>query len=242
MGASMRHVRKYVARHHGLCHSSNVLVIETSLLSMAIRTPYQQQTLPEAVEGVINSSQGPIVMHIFSNGGAHVATGLVKSLAHTSARTRLCALILDSCPGIAGASQTARAITVNMTSQPLVECFSRLLMHLVASAYFSILKSLSIEDNITSARSLLNDTKWFSRCLPRLYLYSEKDIVAERQYVHEHAVDARSKGYGTVRETEFYRSPHCALMMEDPEKYWNTIARFLIDSMRMHKQKFAGRL
>ena len=69
----------------------------------------------------------------------------------------------------------------------------------------------------------------FSTEMSRLYLYSENDALVEWKHVHEHAKDARQKGY-TVREERFEKAAHVALLMEDSGRYWNAVKDHILGS------------
>lgn len=72
------------------------------------------------------------------------------------------------------------------------------------------------EDKVSRIRRLFNDTKVFGKGMRRLYLYFEGDVLVKTEHVHEHAEDAKAKGY-VAREEKFVSAPHCGLILEDSE-------------------------
>jgi len=71
-------------------------------------------------------------------------------------------------------------------------------------------------------RQGLNDTTFFDRTVPRVYLYSTVDRMVPSEAVREHCASAHNAGYNASL-VRFRDSPHVAHINEDKEKYWGAI-------------------
>jgi hypothetical protein len=227
MGAAPRHISKYTNGYRKLFPEASILLIESSLPDMTYRSQAaQQERLKPACEVIAdNLPRGgqQIVLHAFSNGGAQTATQLAERLRRERGSVPITRTIFDSCPGRNDPAQVARAVTVAMPQRYFIRAIAVWSMHIWAVVYFFILHAIHIDDPISRTRRLLNNPELFCPSIPRLYLYSKADQVAGPMDVRTHALEAEAKGYLTIRETVFETSPHCALVNEDHEKYWNSV-------------------
>ncbi|XXH01915.1 hypothetical protein Hte_008277 [Hypoxylon texense] len=220
VAAHPRHIVKYTDRYLRDFPDADILVVETPLTSVLFSPSdkAQRRRLRPASE-IINESTSSILLHVYSNGGTVTVSQLLQALTPTR-REAIQALVLDSCPGRATYRRTCQAV---ITSAP-----RRLRLVLPGVVYPILLLpaalgKLGVENVISRARPRLNDAKLVPVDTPRLYAYSEADLMVSWKDAHGHAEEARRRGYRDVREVRFQDSGHCAHIMEDAEKYWSAI-------------------
>ena len=97
------------------------------------------------------------------------------------------------------------------------------MVYFAAFIYKIVVESLGIENLAAQLRDALNDASVFPTTLPRMYMYSEKDELVSPDDVHDHAEEARQKGYAVVQERVFHNAPHAALLQESTVRYWQAV-------------------
>ena len=230
IGAAPRHAARYTEVYRRLFPDTSLLVIEASLADITYRSQTAQQTSLEPAREVIESHlsdpvHGRILLHAFSNGGAQTATQLAIFLQgkNNDQRGPFDAVILDSCPGSRDPAEAARAITIGLPKTYFIQFIATSCMHIWAILYFSTLDILGIEDAISSTRRRLNDPALFRTSAPRLYLHSRSDQIVGTTAVQEHTRESRLRGYLAVFEVLFETGGHCALILENAQRYWNAV-------------------
>jgi Eukaryotic protein of unknown function (DUF829) len=233
MGAAPRQISKYTDGYRKLFPKASILLIESSLPDMTHRSQAaQQERLKPACEVIASHLLGggqQTVLHAFSNAGAQTATQLAERLQREHGSVPFTRTIFDSCPGRNDPAQVARAVTIAMPRRYFIRAIAVCSMHIWAIVYFFILRTIHIDDPISRTRRRLNDPALFPPSIPRLYLYSKADQMVGSIDIHKHALEAKAKGYLTIRETVFEMSSHCALVNEDREKYWNSVKVLAVD-------------
>ena len=243
MGAASKHIAKYTNGYQRLFPEAAILLIQSSLSGMFLGCDLDPAF--EVIQSYIQDSQADskkdvkrlIVLHAFSNGGASNAIWLAKQLLQTHDELPFDSLILDSCPGRAKLASGTRAVTLSLPNQYLVRVVGWYVVCAALFTYMLVFNALSIEDDITRLRRSLNDAKLFSQKLPKPYIHSKADLMVDSRHVHEHAEEARQRGYATVREELFESAPHCALLNEDSERYWTNVkAHVMSDDGQLQKE------
>ena len=223
MGAATKHIAKYIEKYKQLFPDASILLIESTLTDMF--TGSDLAPACNVINSFAKSSDGQdpyIVLHAYSNGGANNATWLADRLLQTTERLPFSKLILDCCPGKGEATSVTQAITMSLPKQPLIRVIGSWLIYSTCVVMMSIYIALGWEDTISRIRRRFNDANMFSTEMPKLYLYSENDALVNWEHVHEHAEDAKQKGY-LVREEKFTKAAHVALLIEDNDRYWNAV-------------------
>ena len=223
MGAAPKHIAKYTEGYKRLFPDASILLIESSITNMFALPDFGPAC--QVIESFAKSSsrQDPyIVLQACSNGGANNATWLAERLLQTNNRLPYRKLILDCCPGKGEAISATQAISLSLPKQPLIRAIGSSLIFSVTVVLMGIYIAFGWEDTISRIRRRFNDANMFSTEVPKLYLYSEGDALVKWQHVHEHAEDARQKGY-SVQEERFQKAAHVALLMEDGERYWYAV-------------------
>jgi len=229
MGAASRHVARYTEAYRRLFPDASLLVVGTSLADVTYRSQTAQRKSLEPAREVVESHLSAtvrrrVVLHAFSNGGAQTATQLAIILQGNGyQRGPFDEVVLDSCPGSKDPAEAARAITIGLPEKYLIQFIATSCMHIWAILYFSTMDILGIEDAISSTRQRLNDPAVFRTSAPRLYLHSRSDQIVGTTAVQEHMMESRVRGYMAVFEVLFETGGHCALILENAERYWNAV-------------------
>ncbi|PMD19336.1 hypothetical protein NA56DRAFT_575642 [Hyaloscypha hepaticicola] len=103
-GAQQRHISKYISGYAKLFPTSPVLVIETSLKDLVMRSSAEKQrNLQRTIDLMIKSglSNGNILIHCFSDGGSNKAVEFAEAYHARIGHKLPCqALCLDSTPRV----------------------------------------------------------------------------------------------------------------------------------------------
>lgn len=234
MGAATKHMGKYIQGYKHLYPNASILLIESTLPNMFVGSDVTAAC--EVIEWFTKNSssrstdteQPYIILHACSNGGANNATWLAARLLKANSRLPFSRVILDCCPGRGEPKPASEAASMSLPKQTLIRLFGFWLFYstfIVASFFYA---AFGLEDAISRIRRTLNDADVFSTQRPRLYLYSDNDALVKWQHVHEHAEDARRKGF-SVHEEKFSRAAHAALLIEDSERYWGAVREHLLE-------------
>ncbi|KAH7420035.1 hypothetical protein BKA64DRAFT_652234 [Cadophora sp. MPI-SDFR-AT-0126] len=166
-----------------------------------------------------------ILLHIFSNAGAHKACQLARTYrAQTHKAFKCGVMVFDSTPGVATYSRIVDAMTVGLPAFPifrqLLACMVQFLVGLTwLQSYFSGGANL-----VERARMDLNDPTLFKSRRGRLYLYSTGDRMVGWEDVERHALEAEKNGE-CVRRERWIGTPHVGHMATDGERYWGAVGR-----------------
>lgn len=235
MSAAPKHIQKYTDGYRRLFPDATILLIEARLPSMFLGSDLT--AAGEFLDSYVNKAASDsrtekqhIALHAFSNGGGNNTVWLAERLIKQYGRLPFDSVIFDSCPGQAELASTTRAITLSLPNQYLLRTIGSYFIYLLVLFYKVINQAIGAENTIAWIRRVLNDATIFAPTTPRLYLYSEGDALVRWQDVHEHAEDARKKGFSVVREEKFFKAPHCALLNEDSSRYWNAVKGHILKS------------
>ena len=222
MGAASKHITKYTDGYRQVFPETTILLIQSTLYTFTFG--YDLTPAVELIGSFAkDAGKGPIVLHAYSNGGANNATLLTKHLKENCSLLAFDKMILDSCPGRAELASGTRAVTLSLPNQYFVRTVGWYLVYLTLLIYKLANEALHIEDAVSRIRRNLNNTELFPQATPRLYLYSQGDAMVDFGDVHDHADEARQSGYKVVGELLFSKAPHCALLNENPERYWDAV-------------------
>lgn len=230
MSANRKHIAKYTQQHRRQYPDSELLVIESSVADIIYRTNHtQQRRLRPALDIVLShitkpkqSGRQQVLLHLFSNGGASSALQLAAGLENYR-RTAFSAIVFDSCPGAATYQQAVRAISLSLPKSPMAKYLGVPLIHLMLCLFYLSFLIPGTENMVSRSRRQLNDPRYFSSLVPRVYVYSEADQLVLYQDVKSHVDDAKRNGYEDVKELLFEASGHCAHAMVHKDEYWKAI-------------------
>jgi len=120
MQASPKHILKYINTYQRLYPKSALLVLTNNVVDILFRSRKRHEKHLEAALSAIRGSRNSsarIVLHIFSNGGAHQACQLAKFYREkNSAPLPVKGIALDSAPGRSTYRRTIAALSVGLPS------------------------------------------------------------------------------------------------------------------------------
>lgn len=243
-GASAKRIQRYTVGYHRLWPLSTILLIRTTAAEYAfsgikalrdkLRPARREIRRIMAAEHVsLQASPGSprcpgMLLHMFSNGGANIATQLVASMnavltvVGENEPLPWRQVVLDSCPGDLGVARTYNAASHSIpTSHPLRPLFCAVLYLVVAC--IAGLEAAGVRRRLgKTIRDQLNDPAVFSPRAGRLYLVSRADDIVDAQDVSSHRAQAAARGLRTEMAV-FQRAGHCSLLVEDEAAYWGAI-------------------
>ena len=223
MGAAPKHIAKYTDEYRRLYPCADILMIEASVQSMFFRTDLTAALEVLASHVKTTDTSQPVLLHMFSNGGANNAINLASQLQERHGKVPFHAVVLDSCPGRGEVESGTRAMAFSLPKMPVVRTVGWYALYAITAFYVLVMTTLGVEDVISRLRRVLIDPEVFGKHMPRLYLYSQKDALVDFHHVHEHVEAASQAGYVDVREEVFDTAPHCALINEDADRYWDAV-------------------
>lgn len=244
-GASPKRIQRYTSGYHGLWPRATILLIRTTATEYACSgvRALRQKLGPARREirrilaaghhlsapGARGTRRGAgILLHMFSTGGANIATQLVASMnavltmvgRHEPLALRQ--VILDSCPGNLDVANTYRAAAHSIpTAHPLRPLFCTLLYLVVVG--LAGLEAAGLRRHLgKTIWDDLNDLEVFSPDAGRLYLISKADSIVDFRDVLSHRTQALEKGL-RAEVVVFQRAGHCSLVLEDEASYWGAV-------------------
>lgn len=239
-GATDKRIQRYTQGYHHLWPAAKILLIRSSNAEYAFwSASYLRRKLRPAIhairritgEAAESASATPTgtLLHIFSNGGAYVATQLVtsmntilQSLGPQPGPMPLRQIVFDSCPGGMTLKRGYQAAARALPASPL-RPFGRAALYLavlgiVGSETVGIRRPLC-----ETVQEQLNDPAVFAPGAVRVYMSSTADDIVYTEEVLAHRDKAAVRGLRT-QTVIFSRAEHCALIREDEAMYWGPIA------------------
>ncbi|KAE9987782.1 hypothetical protein EG328_001597 [Venturia inaequalis] len=232
MGAAPKHILKYVSAYRKIYPNASLLVLTNGVQDIIFRPSSHYEKHLRAAISVIRSThqqnpQAKIVLHLFSNGGAHTICQLAKLYRKLCSQPLpLHGTILDSAPGRATYKRSIAAMSVGLPKSFPVRILGILVLHMACIAMWLQRHILGGENVITRVRRELNDPLLFPTGARRVYIYSKTDEMVDWETVEEHASEAEGDGVDVERE-RFGNSRHVGHMMEDFDRYWGAVGRII---------------
>lgn len=240
-GATSSRIAVYCRAYQSLYQSSPILLIRAVLTDITTKTSaalqaqliparkYLLSTFPPPNENTTRPS-GKALLHIFSHGGCNTVLQLSRLLRNrpdgssSAFPIPLLGVILDSCPGSASFDKAYRAAAYSLPDGKPVNLLGRACLYPLIGS-ISLLQKCGILSSVEDLRRELNDLSTFGD-IPRLYLHSKGDKVVAAEDVAAHADEMAANGVSVSRHVwEF--AEHCALPVEDSEKYLNAVQEFV---------------
>lgn len=188
-----------------------------------------------------------VLLHVFSNGGAHTAVALARLHAASASVSAspstkpwtlgaASRLALDSTPGGESAAGGVRALSAAAAPLPWpLRLLARALVPLVLLAMVLRAALARRPSFIASLRAALNDPALFplgprqataAAAGRRVYLYSRADEMVGWRDVAAHAAEARGRG-ARVEVVEFAGTKHVGHAVAEPGRYWGAVGRVM---------------
>ncbi|KAJ5359342.1 uncharacterized protein N7496_011755 [Penicillium cataractarum] len=243
-GATPRRINKYLAQYQEIFPTSSLLLITTNVPDTAFRPLTWIRANLKPARNAINrivgreigqntvessSRQRGILLHLFSHGGGNIASQLALSMKAEPDRgalffSNLRTIILDCCPGDDTFERMYAATRVSVPQTPVAQFLGKTVMY-PALAVVNGFQQAGLVRAVKDLRDILNAPSTFGSTPRRLYIYSKEDIVIGWEDVQSHLEDAQNRGY-SVGQVCFEQGPHCGLVMEDPNRYWDAVKNF----------------
>lgn len=251
--AQPRHIAKYITPYLSIYPATSILLIQNVIRNLIyIPDAWQYSFFEPAatmIQAHVSSRDHPrVLLHIFSNGGAHAAVQLSEACRETCGGMRLPvdAIILDSTPGIPRARSTVNAMVHGVPSgNPILRGTAAALSWLMVSTT-GLCEMLRIME--PAARKLYRllvdpyDVFMFKgapraetdrKPVPRAYMYSKTDATILEEDVVAHAKLAMDQlerlglGADKIRELikmeEFVGTAHVNHVKGDADRYWAVV-------------------
>lgn len=233
MAALPQHISKYTAGYRLLYPNATILVCQSTPHSL---TWGYDITVPLSIitSSLKQGSKAPVILHAFSNGGCTTAIQIAVRLAKAGTTPLFSKMVIDSAPARASLTAGVKAFSFAFPSNPVLRPLIKAYFYIVLSLWMYIHKILRIEDGMARVYRRTNDLTLFPSSIPRLYLYSKADELIPWRRVHAHADVAREDGYA-VREEVFEKAPHCNLLKEDAQRYWEAVGRLVDETQPEEK-------
>lgn len=249
-GATHKRIQTYTLGYHKIWPKSSILLIRTTAAEYAISgvTSLREKLRPaqRVIRRIIERSAGPqdfswsedesagkaeypgILLHMFSNGGANIATQLIATMNGISsilgkpAPFPLRQVVLDSCPGDLNINNTYAAASHSIPTTHPLRPLARAALYLVV-VVIAGLEAVGLRRCMgKTIREQLNDPSVVSPDACRLYLTSKGDAIVGCREVLTHRDQALARGMTAVTVI-FRRAGHCCLVLEDDVAYWGAI-------------------
>ena len=230
MAAHPTHITKYITGYQSLFPTAQILLIRSEAPDIIYRSAATLRRRIQPALDIVRSTctKGPsrpeILLHVFSNGGSHQATNLLRTyLSTVGQRFPIHAKILDSCPGRGNLKRSYLALSAPFDRQPVyLRLPSILAVVIILCIHWLLVTSLLFENPIETIRRGLNDEN-VARETRRVYIYSDADRMVHWQEVEDHAADAKSKGFSLELE-RFEGSGHAAhVRVGGGGRYWQIV-------------------
>ncbi|CAN8098366.1 unnamed protein product [Discula destructiva] len=244
-GATNRRTARYVAGYQRLYPGASVLLIRTELADMTYRTlrtirarlkpardvisdhlllPREHKHEHEHERGTGAAAAPGVLLHFFSHGGCNTAIQLLDSFssaARAQLREHLRLVVADCCPGDGTLGETYRAGLASLPPEMPLRMLGSAALYGTVSVIYA-LHGAGMIKSVPGLRVELSDPKVFGTRARRLYLASDGDNIILSKDVIAHVRSAAEARYSTGL-VRFERAPHCALVLENPDKYWTAI-------------------
>lgn len=235
-GATDKRIQRYTQGYHLLWPAAPILLVRSSNAEFAFwSATYLRRKLRPAIHAIrrINAeathSLSGTLLHLFSNGGAYVATQLVssmntilESLGPRPGPMPLRQIVLDSCPGGMTVQRGYQAAARALPASPL-RPLGRAALYLAVLGIVGS-ETLGLRRPLCeTVQQQLNDPAVFAPAAVRVYLSSAADDIVYTDEVLAHRDEAAVRGLRT-ETVVFSQAAHCALVREDEAAYWGAIA------------------
>jgi hypothetical protein len=232
MGAAPKHILKYIIGYQALFPKTPILMFTNTVYDIMTRTTrrYKEKLKPavRVIREAATSKEDPqILLHLYSNGGANIATSLAYFYNQNfGAPLPITALVLDSAPGVATYRRSIAAMSVGLPRFILLRILGLIVIHFLCVVMWITHHIFKQENAISQIRKQLIDPTLFPLSAPRVYVYSKTDRMVGWKDVEYNAHLAKQNGYEV--STEMYENTeHVGHLRQDPQRYWAVVKSVL---------------
>ncbi|MCJ1473767.1 hypothetical protein MMC13_002418 [Lambiella insularis] len=223
-GANIRHVAKFVPGYLELYPTAQIVLVTSSFTDFIYGSrPGQKNQLKPVIEAIRSDAEPVVLVHLFSNGGAHMLWRLAKLYKdHTGQLLPMNLLVLDSAPGWTTFKRVANAISYELPEAWYLRLPSMLLVYFMLSLFCLVLATTGQVNIVDRVWKELNWPQLISVKAFRCYIYSRTDKLVWWKDIEGHVDEAEAKGY-KVRTETFEGTEHIAHMRSDATRYWKIV-------------------
>ncbi|OJJ50344.1 hypothetical protein ASPZODRAFT_139646 [Penicilliopsis zonata CBS 506.65] len=231
-GARPQHIIKYLTLHRTtVAVGARILLVETAAAMLVSSYAHQRATIRPAAQVVretLAEGDSPrIMLHLLSNGGCLSAVQMLLELRGNSTnRLPLVGMMLDSAPDDKTYWQTHKGIVTGR--RPSSRLAASVLAHVVLLPIWTGF-ALGKENPQSAMCKILLDGSLIAGVPSKneagvsvCYIYSKTDTQIIWKEVHDHALEARNKGW-EVEEIVYDDTGHCAHLSADEKRYTDAL-------------------
>ncbi|KAL1983303.1 hypothetical protein VTN96DRAFT_10444 [Rasamsonia emersonii] len=151
MHAKAEHILKYVQGYSRLFPTARIMIITTTASDMIVVSfSTLQRRLEPAIQVLASRPEAKVLIHLFSNGGAHMTAQLALTYSQRFHKPLpVQAMVFDSSPGQATWQRSARALIAGFPKQPLARILGTLVVHLALALIWISLVVFPRENVVT---------------------------------------------------------------------------------------------
>ncbi|KAK0612032.1 hypothetical protein B0T14DRAFT_393554, partial [Immersiella caudata] len=238
-GALPKHIAKYTLSYNQLYPGVPLMVITTTIWDLALHTlDTKIKSVGPAAEYMLGTKREKILLHAFSEGGAHKAVCLARAylLAAAAAggeghgkKLPIRAFVFDSTPGTPRYASNVAAFKRSLPRNPAARALGLPIgASVLGVTWVLFIVFVGYENNLISeTRRALNDEGlWVDvRGAPRTYLFSERDDLINWRDVERHGVESAEKLGVRSLLVRFRMSGHCGHARGNEGVYWGAVRR-----------------
>jgi hypothetical protein len=228
MGAAPKHILKYIIGYQALFPKSPMLVLTNTLYDIMTRRTrgYKEKLKPalRVIREAAKSKEDPVILlSLFSNGGANLATSLAYFYHQNfNEPFPVSGMVLDSAPGVATYRRSIAAMSVGLPRFILLRILGYIVIHFLCLMMWITHHVFKQENAISQIRKQLVDPTLFPVTAPRVYVYSKTDRMVGWEDVEYNANLAKQNGY-TVSTERYENTEHVGHLRQDPQRYWAVV-------------------
>lgn len=226
MGASpkSRYLRSFYEKYHERYPNARIISIRSLPEYFIYVSNHRRLAALDVAVAAVESDPAPqqrILVHAFSNGGSLSFADLSLLYKEKLGKSlSIKGVVFDSAPGDPGLKEGWAALSIGLPKAiwyPMA-----LLVWLLLLSSWSMQNIVGRPNIIRRMRRWLLDPSLISSTAPRLYVYSDTDLLVGASDVERHANDAEAAGVRVLRR-KVTNSKHIQHALADPEKYWASV-------------------
>nr|CAI5866675.1 unnamed protein product [Callosobruchus analis] len=222
---------KYLAKYSQIYEEKGLITLRyTAPVKCLFLKRYQMISIGERLVKLLidlNFDTHPIIIHIFSNGGAFLYQNFALAMDKSDRNIMVKGVIFDSAPGKRRVSSLFRAISAILGGNVFYNYTVSLIMTMFLSMiWFYEVISNTIHPKTTFQSNPLENLKNEKNRCPQLFIYSKNDDLIPHTDI-EYFADWRRKLGVDVTTVCYDRSLHVKHLAENRENYVKTVYNFI---------------
>ncbi|CAI6332247.1 unnamed protein product [Periconia digitata] len=257
LGAAAKHINKYVAMYQRIAPGARILLIESAVPILVSSYARQHKHIQAAVRtvmdtvaecdgnGLVTTEKKPvpspkILLHAFSNGGTNTATQLLIVLRQKSkGPLPLLGIVFDSSPAKGTYWKSHSAMVLSLPPNFATQLVGTIVVHFLLCMLYTWIacgnenpaslqrRTMLDKETVTASSATVGDEDGMGNAR---YIYSRSDRMCQWGDVHDHAEEARRRGWN-VEEVVYEGTAHCAHYsgVDGRQRYEDVVERLWSD-------------